>query len=121
MIIAAGQTDVGCKRSANEDRILVRADEHVFAVADGMGGERCGGHAAELAVLAVDEYFQAASESLSWNNLASNTNLQTTQLRMATAIRLANERIFRESISGTDCRGMGCTIAVVCVSGEVVT
>ena len=122
MIVAAGLTDIGCKRSENQDRILVRSDEQLFAVADGMGGQRCGGRAAELATIAIDEYFQSlSSEWLSWKDLAPENELQTSQLRMATAIRLANERIFHESNVRADCRGMGCTIAAVTINGKVAT
>ncbi len=122
MITAAGLTDIGCKRSQNQDRILLRPDEGLFAVADGMGGERCGERAAELATSALDEYFQSvASEWLPLNGRERHETLQTTQIRMATAIRLANERVFTESFNGQDCRGMGCTVSAVTITGGMAT
>ena len=122
MILAAGLSDIGCKRTANEDRILVDRDQFLFAVADGMGGERCGGRAAELAMRALDEYFRSSIRELD-PAYASDQNgaLQATQERMATAIRLANDRILQESETVTECSGMGCTISALAINGDIAT
>ena len=48
MILASGLSDVGCRRSNNEDRIWLDLELSAFALADGMGGENCGEVAAEL-------------------------------------------------------------------------
>ena len=37
-LIAAGRTNVGRKRSHNEDNLLLAAEENLFVVADGVGG-----------------------------------------------------------------------------------
>ena len=110
MIHASGSSDIGCKRAANEDRILVEPDMLIFVVADGMGGERCGARAAELATLSLNEYFRVPA-----------TRLEPCQTRMAMAIRFANERIFRESAMTAECAGMGCTISAVAINGNVAT
>jgi protein phosphatase len=121
MILAAGLSDIGCKRSANEDRILVDTVMNVFVVADGMGGERCGGHAAELATRAVEEFFRSPAAEINNQQLSEPDGLEATQKRMATAIRLANERVLRESINTEECRGMGCTLTVVTISAGLAT
>jgi protein phosphatase len=122
MISAVGASDIGCKRKANEDRILVEGEESIFVVADGMGGQRCGGRAAELATLAFQEYFQMASSQLD-SRYSSNQNglLDHSKEMMATAIQFANERIFRESDFMEDCTGMGCTISAVKIDRDVAT
>src|SRR5215468_8019762 len=53
MVFASGLSDVGCKRSCNQDRISIDLQSSVFVVADGLGGEQCGELAAEIAVDAV--------------------------------------------------------------------
>ena len=122
MILAAGSSDIGCRRAANEDRILVEQDKLIFVVADGMGGERCGARAAELATLSFSEYFRVlAAPSDSRYAMEPDSGLEPFQERMATAIRLANERIFRESEMNSDCAGMGCTISAVVINGDIAT
>ena len=122
MILAAGLSDIGCKRAANEDRILVDREQLLFAVADGMGGERCGGRAAELATRALAEYFRSPASELNSSNLSDQSGtLQATQDRMATAIRLANDRILQESATIAECSGMGCTVSALAINGDVAT
>jgi protein phosphatase len=123
MIIASGSSDIGCVRAANEDRILVESDKLVFVVADGMGGERCGGRAAELATLSLNECFRVPMNEESHMKQPPDPNggLKPSQERMASAIRLANERILRESEITAECDGMGCTISAVAVHDNVAT
>src|SRR5262245_46914747 len=122
MILAAGLSDIGCKRKANEDRILVVKEQDVFVVADGMGGERCGGFAAELATRALDEYFRSTvSGYAGYTTQNLNGTLQANQERMATSIRLANERILSESLIAAECQGMGCTISAVSIDADIAT
>jgi serine/threonine protein phosphatase PrpC len=49
-------SDVGRKRSHNEDAYLVAHDLRLFAVADGMGGYNAGEVASDLAIRSVDVY-----------------------------------------------------------------
>src|SRR4051794_15032700 len=100
MILSAGFSDVGCKREKNEDRILVKLDDLLFVVADGMGGQECGELAADLATAAVNDYFRSPGSTLNGNVAADlNADLQPTQERMAAAISLANERVYRQAMN----------------------
>jgi serine/threonine-protein phosphatase Stp1 len=51
---AAGVTDVGLRRQANEDSILLRDDVSLWAVADGMGGHQGGQWASEQVRAALE-------------------------------------------------------------------
>ena len=46
----AYRTDIGKKRTHNEDSILVDESMHIFLLADGMGGHQAGEVASDLAV-----------------------------------------------------------------------
>ena len=52
-LAAAGTTDVGLRRSENQDAILITPT--IFAVADGMGGHEAGELASALAVETLEE------------------------------------------------------------------
>jgi protein phosphatase len=114
MILVAGLSDIGGKRSANEDRILMDVDEQLFAVADGMGGARCGGRAAELAVATLREYFCAPGSQFR----KSAIDFSVVPEDLAEAIHAANERVFNESQVMSECEGMGCTLSALAIAGN---
>src|SRR5688500_15812899 len=90
---AAGLTDPGCKRSSNQDRVWLDTSRGAFAVADGMGGERCGEVASELAIRAIEEYVHRfePSDDGAWS-FGYDPALTLTQNRMMNAVRFANKR-----------------------------
>jgi protein phosphatase len=118
---AAGSTDQGCIRSRNEDRILVDTERGLFIIADGMGGERCGDIAAEVAVRAVDEYLVQAQESEEPWPFGYDSSLTETQNRIVNVVRLANHKVWEASRQIQDCEGMGSTLSVLMVAGDVAT
>ena len=56
-LLAAGATNVGMKRTHNEDNLIQVPEENLFIVADGMGGHACGEVASEIAVGTVASFF----------------------------------------------------------------
>jgi protein phosphatase len=122
MILAAGVSDSGCRRKHNEDRILVETALGLFVVADGRGGERCGGLAAELAVRAVGDYRAQAerAKTYAWP-FGYDPALPGTQNRVLNAVRLANRRVFDAGRSHPDCDGMGTTISTLFIDAETAT
>ena len=62
-ITIAGLTDIGQKRSRNEDSLVIRSDLGIAVVADGMGGHPHGDLASSLATETVTAKLQEFSES----------------------------------------------------------
>lgn len=103
MIEAAARTDVGERRSINEDAVL--AQRPVFVVADGMGGHSAGDRASAAAVRAFGE--------LAERGAARALTIADVDAALDEA-RAAVEEIAR----GTE-RGAGCTLSgVVLVENE---
>ena len=119
-LLAAGVTDPGSKRSDNQDRILVETGRGVFVVADGMGGERCGELAAEIAVNTLRQYLfrgNPSADDLPWP-FDYDVTLDRDQNRVMNGVRLANRRVWEVCQERKDCAGMGTTLSVVvCESG----
>ena len=113
-ITAAGDTNVGVKRSRNEDNLLKMPEENLFAVADGMGGHSSGEVASQIAVEGIANFFKATrqDEDITWP-YKMDKNRPYDENRFIMSIKLANLRIFEASQREARYRGMGTTIAGV--------
>jgi serine/threonine protein phosphatase PrpC len=117
MITSHGQTDIGKRRSLNEDAIFV--GDGLFIVCDGMGGHKAGEVAARLGIDAIVRFVERSLEDaeIPWPyGLLARLSLDGNRLR--SAIKLANEAILRHAASSNDYTGMGTTVAVALVSRD---
>jgi len=113
-ITAAGDTNVGVKRSRNEDNLLKMPEENLFAVADGMGGHSSGEVASQIAVEGIANFFKATrqDEDITWP-YKMDKNRPYDENRFIMSVKLANLRIFEASQREARYRGMGTTLAGV--------
>ena len=96
LLISHGSaTDVGKRRSHNEDALL--ADDNVFAVADGVGGHAAGEVAAGLVVDALA-------------CLVGRSDLAVDEV--VSRIRVINSEVLDEARHAADRRGMATTLAL---------
>ena len=59
----AAKTDVGMKRTHNEDNYFLLDEDSLFIVADGMGGHSSGEVASKMATEAMAEFFQRTRDA----------------------------------------------------------
>jgi len=117
---AAGFSDTGSRRD-NQDRVLVEASSGVFSLADGMGGERCGELAAEIAVRTAGDYLAKRMQGADHWPFGYDRTLDPARNRVMNGVRLANRKVWEEGLARHDCQGMGSTLSVLVCEGNSAT
>lgn len=116
---AFGLSDVGKKRSKNEDHYLVNEELGLYIVADGMGGHSGGEFASRFAVNTVEEVIQSMNTDPE-ATVISGVNSEETDFgdRLRYAIQVASQKIYDQAMFDQELRGMGTTIVAVLVQGD---
>jgi len=122
MLEAYGKSDVGRRRKLNEDSILVDTETSLFAVCDGMGGHNAGEVASGMAVETLGAFVEKShrEKEITWP-YGLDVNLSFDGNRLATALKLANKKVFKSADNREDYTGMGTTAVAALVSGNVLT
>lgn len=109
--MSAGLTDVGRKRSHNEDSFLIDDELQLYVVADGMGGHAGGGTASRIAVETIDRELRAMRDG-GHNPFVSVAQLQDSAIpeAMRTAVERACLAIFSAAREDPRLAGMGTTV-----------
>ena len=98
-IKCVGKTDIGLKRTTNEDAYCTALEMGFCLVADGLGGAAAGELASRIFSDAASEAFRGAFDGV---------EVEVTR-RVKAAFRLANERIQNHVQQHPADMGMGCT------------
>ncbi len=114
----AAKTDVGMKRSHNEDYFSLIEDEQLFMVADGMGGHASGEVASKMAAEALSEFYQRTKDEEATWPFKMDRQLNYTENRLVCGIKLANFKIFHAAAKEIRFKGMGTTIVACLIQGE---
>lgn len=118
----SAKSDVGHRRSHNEDRFCVVRSLGLYVICDGMGGHDAGEVASRLAVEVIEKHFQDARRDphlpiIGYDDpaLLGQTN------RLASAIRLANHAVNSEARHQQQSAGMGTTVVAAVVGDQVLS
>jgi len=96
-----GATDVGRRRTNNEDAWVVDGALNAAILADGMGGENCGEVGSAVTVETIVKYLRSPEPGLTHEELAKE------------AIREANRQVIETAKQRRECDGMGSTVVLV--------
>ena len=113
---AGGATDVGQRRTHNEDAVLVRDDLSLYLVADGAGGHNAGEVASALCARSIANYFGATIRSTHQSPEFNRFGIPHGARRLSAAVLKANRDIVEISRSSRAHRGMGTTVVATCFS-----
>lgn len=116
-IVTAALSDVGKRRSGNEDSYAVWSAEraggthpadHLLVVCDGMGGTVAGEVASRMAVDAVVRAFEGSTAT-------------DPAVALTDAVHAANDDIWDHAQERPDLKGMGTTCTAIAIRGDEVT
>jgi len=106
--IFAGETDIGLKRTNNEDVFVINPEQDFCLAADGVGGAAAGELASRIFAESTLEIFSAKTDRSAKN----------IKYRVQKAFQLANENIQKHVIQNPKHEGMGCTAELLAFSDE---
>lgn len=115
--MAVGKIDMGKKRSRNEDAFFVSTQAYgplpnVYIVADGMGGHKGGAYASNAAIEFLCDFLKDHADM----RLGSTDD---TTLFLKSAVMHANYQLFQKSKMDPAFEGMGTTLTMCTIIGEV--
>jgi len=99
----AALTDKGRVRTENEDSLLVKPEQGVFVVCDGMGGHNAGEVASRLAVQSIGSWLEDSKARVTFELLNK-------------AIARANELVWQQGQENPEWREMGTTVTTAVIT-----
>jgi len=107
--VAYGKTDIGRKRTNNQDSVLINEKLMLYAVADGMGGHKGGEIASSLCI----EVLESAVTKM----VERNTDFQVAPF-LKEGISLASMRIYERASMDENLKGMGTTLVSLFIKND---
>jgi PPM family protein phosphatase len=113
---AFGATDIGRRRTCNEDRVLVLEERGLYLVADGAGGHDAGDLAAEGALRAIAEHVSSLDPQELDSPSADSFGMPRAARRLAAAVQHGNRDVRQLARHRQTERGVGTTVVAALFS-----
>ncbi len=118
-ILSFGLTDVGMRRDHNEDNYLVDDDQHLYVVADGMGGHLGGEMASKLAVTTISSSVHEDRRAVvNGSTYRGPIEKHPALMMLPTAVKRACAAIFHKAQAEPELQGMGTTVTGLTFVGD---
>jgi protein phosphatase len=117
-VTSCGITDVGVKRTNNEDNFLINDELGLFVVCDGMGGHAGGEFASAIAVNTIEEVLARLETTPEIDAAREDGDLEVMRERLRHAVRLAGRRIWEKAQAEPEYNGMGTTALALVLEGR---
>ena len=114
-------TDTGLVRDLNEDVYMVRAEQGLFVVCDGMGGCPAGEVASQLAVDAIADQLNEATHGGTVVRPANGQRYLAQTSRLAEAVRRSNQVIYDQGRKDPRQANMGTTVVGAWITQQIVS
>jgi protein phosphatase len=109
----AAATDIGCRRSNNEDSYGYDAEQHLYVVCDGMGGNAAGEVASGMAVRTLIEAFGQLGQ-----HAVDGSPMSLVENRLLASIFEANRVVREAGAENPELHSMGTTLVCACLDGN---
>ncbi len=118
-IEAGARTDLGRVRKNNEDCYSIDSSLQLYVLSDGMGGEAHGEVASQLAVQTVVAHCRQGQNSRSTPLFGESTpEVSERTNRLASAVHLANRKVYETAAANPEQAGMGATIVTAWIDAQ---
>jgi serine/threonine protein phosphatase PrpC len=118
-IQSGARTDLGRVRKNNEDCYVIDPSLQLYVLSDGMGGEAHGEVASNLAVQTIVTHCKQSENSRATPIFGeSSPDVSERTNRLASAIHLANRKVFETAASNAEQKGMGATIVAAWIDAQ---
>ncbi|MBF0565977.1 MAG: Stp1/IreP family PP2C-type Ser/Thr phosphatase [Nitrospirae bacterium] len=117
-VVISGSTDIGQRRSRNEDSFCIDENVGLLVVADGVGGAASGEVASKMAADVIRDYVRKENDQSKPLHSQYRQEFSHATNLLGSAVKFANMAIYEASNSDPKLNGMATTIVAAILRGD---